>query len=471
MHRVYSNIAMKKILLFALTFLGSCKSDVVKKDDEILFCDTTKEKQIEVKDMKICSLYPDSLTFIQRKCVEKAYSFNHDPKFESWEVGPWSYQTEGYMTEEEKDAIAELSIWDYRKKYKSIDESIFKRRFKEVFGYNFESFSKFCDLEKTVAPVRAEKITNSLISIFSNPYRNFYISKKEKIIIDYFSFGISFDDSNDIKTFLLPSRMESGVRVGTIDNPIYFSSMDYLFHLNNYFFHEAGASRTWLIVNDKYFMSHLLIEYGYDGDNDINKMVLMENKRKNMEIIDVPLSSFHIYPDGKLKILDNLLNTAAELSTADTSDYFSWATSVIDSFCVYSRRSGFELNDAQNDSENSYDYASQIKNLTLSQRRELVAHIVNYMQPVYEKYLGTDMGYGNVDSDLGDMRILDCFWNYMMGDHEVIAEIEDNNYYGLSNLQALIEKMKEFKPFYNSKTGAFEPWAYVPLRYQTLEEN
>ncbi len=446
---------MKKIASFimSMTLFVNCGTNNDSSKEEI--CDAPKS-QVEKNEniMKSTNLYQDSLTPIQRSCVEKVFKFRSLPEFEDVPYSAWD--AKGYLSKEEKEALIQLSLLDFNKIYKPVDDNTFFSRFRKIFGKDFD--------------LKLRQSTTEMFVCFSNPEVYYHVLKKERIIVDSHNYGIGFMQFDDVNSVVPYSRIAC-VTLGSLDDPIYVKGSDYLFHLNNYLFNENGASRTWLIINDKYFMSHLLLDFGYDGDKDINKMVLKENKRKNMEIIDVPLSSFHIYPDGKLKILDNLLNTAAELSTADTSDYFSWATSVIDSFCVYSRRSGFELNDAQNDSENSYDYASQIKNLTLSQRRELVAHIVNYMQPVYEMYLGTDMGYGNVDSDLGDMRILDCFWNYMMGDHEVIAEIEDNNYYGLSNLQALIEKMKEFKPFYNSKTGAFEPWAYVPLRYQTLEEN
>ena len=187
-------------------------------------------------------------------------------------------------------------------------------------------------------------------------------------------------------------------------------------------------------------------------------MVLKKNQEEDSETIDAPLYAFHIYPDGKLKILDGILKTAVDISTADCAEYFKWATSIVDLF----GKTNF-------DSKGSYikdDFCPKIKNLTLSQRREIVAHVVNYMQPVYEKFIGSGMNYGNPNSDFGDQLIIGCFWNYMMNDHEVIADFEKNNYYGLPNLESLISSMKNFKPFYNEESGEFEPWEYIPMRYR-----
>ncbi len=57
-----------------------------------------------------------------------------------------------------------------------------------------------------------------------------------------------------------------------------------------------------------------------------------------------------------------------------------------------------------------------------------------------------------------------------MQDHDLISEIEKNNYYGLTNLESLVLAMKDFEPFYNEETGVFEPWNYVPMRYRNAGE-
>lgn len=403
--------------------------------------------------MEAKTLYPDSLTEIQRKCVEKKFEFIKDPQYEDSKYP--AHKLEGYMTDAERDALIEISILQLRKRYKSVEDSVFSRRFQEVFGYEFNAFVKLLDSEHLTKPNGEEKISNSCIEFVPyDPYRDFYISQKEKVIVDKFNFGGDFEMSDDIKSFTPTSRLEQ-VSLGTSKNVIETSSFDYIFHLNNYLFNEANVSRTWLLNKDKYFMAHLLIQYGYDGDNEINKMVLKAYQNKNEEVLDMPVEAFHIYPDGKVKILDGLLKTAADMSTAECGDYFDWATSIV-----------YLLNGSDDSTEKSW----RVKYLTMPQRREIIGHIVDYMQPVYEKYLGSNDKYGPLSYDFGDLQIIDCFWNSLMQDHDLISEIEKNNYYGLPHLESLIVAMKDFKPFYDEKTGEFEPWNFIPMRYRDSED-
>ena len=401
----------------------------------------------EMKDSihATANLYPDSLTPIQKSCVEKAYYYATDPKYDSWEIGPWD--VDDLMTKEEKDALIELAIWNYRKIYKPIENNVFNKRIQTVFGYDFDS----------LAQMSGKKQTDNLISLCSpNPDIEFLISKKANVIIFWQNLFINFKEYDNISSFY-PSDRTDSISVG--NNQI--SSLDYLYHLNNYLFNEANVSRTWLINNDKYFMSHLLIQYGYDGDNEINKMVLKKNRDNDVEIIDMPVAAFHVYPDGKVKILDGLLKSAAELSTADCADYFEWATSIVDRFnaSAFYKEAPSDDYDRSNPLEVEYHrYSQKIHNLTTSQRREIVAHVVNYMQPVYEKYIDGNMSYGSQSLDYGDLRIIDCFWNYMMNDHEVIADFETNNYYGLPELESLISSMKNFKSLHRSSDVITSAW-------------
>lgn len=445
-----TKLSKKSFFVFFMALFSACSSTINNG---------TKEIDSNNNAMSTERIYPDSLTPIQKSCVEKAYYYATDPKYDSWEIGPWD--VDDLMTKDEKDALIELAIWNYRKIYKPIENKVFNKRIRTVFGYDFDS----------LAQMSGKKQTDNLISLCSpNPDIEFLISKKANVIIFWQNLFINFKEYDNISSFY-PSDRTDSISVG--NNQI--SSLDYLYHLNNYLFNEANVSRTWLITNDKYFMSHLLIQYGYDGDNEINKMVLKKNRDNDVEIIDMPVAAFHVYPDGKVKILDGLLKSAAELSTADCADYFEWATSIVDRFnaSAFYKEAPSDDYDRSNPLEVEYHrYSQKIHNLTTSQRREIIAHIVNYMLPVYGKYIDGNMSYGTQSLDYGDLRIIDCFWNAITFDHELIAEIEKNNYYGLPNLESLISSMKNFKPFYKEETNEFEPWEYVPMRYrqQNLEE-
>lgn len=443
-----TKLSKKSFFVFFMALFSACSSTINNGTKEI---DSNKNA------MSTERIYPDSLTPNQKSCVEKAYYYATDPKYDSWEIGPWN--VDNLMTKDEKDALIELAIWNYRKIYKPIENKVFNKRIRTVFGYDFDSLAK----------MSGKKQTDNLISLCSpNPDIEFLISKKANVIIFWQNLFVDFKEYDNISSFY-PSDRTDSISVG--NNQI--SSLDYLYHLNNYLFNEANVSRTWLINNDKYFMSHLLIQYGYDGDNEINKMVLKKNRDNDVEIIDMPVAAFHVYPDGKVKILNGLLKSAAELSTADCADYFEWATSIVDRFnaSAFYKEAPSDDYDHSNPLEVEYHrYSQKIHNLTTSQRREIIAHVVNYMLPVYEKYIDGNMSYGTQSLDYGDLRIIDCFWNAITFDHDLIAEIEKNNYYGLPNLESLISSMKNFQPFYNEETNEFEPWEYVPMRYRQQDE-
>ena len=59
-------------------------------------------KNVDDAEKNTANLYPDSLTPIQKSCVEKAYYYATDPKYDSWEIGPWN--VDDLMTKDEKDA-------------------------------------------------------------------------------------------------------------------------------------------------------------------------------------------------------------------------------------------------------------------------------------------------------------------------------------------------------------------------------
>lgn len=451
--------------LFVLSFV--CCVDHENKTSN------TEQKQEEKKiNKKYLSL--DSLTQSQKNCVKKAFDFRFDTKYPDVPYCFW--EADGYLNNDEIDAVAELSLWDYYKKYKGIDKSIFLSRFKEIFGQDFDSFSNNLDFEDKPNSINGKKISENLISIIpSEPYSYFLVSKKENMIINSSSFGFLFDVYDNINSLLPPSRSEVGVQLGSSDNLIEVPHLDYLYHINNYLFNQSDSSRTWMLANDKYFMSHLLIQYGYDGDIEINKMVLKETIANNVEIVDLPTSVFHIYPNGKMKIHDNLLKAVVELSTQEESSYFEWANSIVYSLIdrqVKNEDDGenVEEDDEDYDSSNSLavainDYRQQLKNLSIEQKREIIAHVVNYIHPVYKSYIDENMSYGSASLDFGDLRIVDCFWNCIVNDHGMVDFIEKNNYFGLANLKSLILEMRDFQAFYNKETGGFEPWAYSPEEY------
>ena len=148
----------------------SLTNDNKKNDiDEV----RSKNANIEMENF-----FCDSLSSIQKKCIQTVFKFKNDPKYADVSYSSWD--VEGYMTDDELDAISELSIWDLRKKrnVNPVDDTVFFKRFKDVFGYDFDSFSKFLDWEDEVPhKIRGTMYNHNLITILPiDPYRNFYIS-------------------------------------------------------------------------------------------------------------------------------------------------------------------------------------------------------------------------------------------------------------------------------------------------------
>ena len=54
-----------------------------------------------------------------------------------------------------------------------------------------------------------------------------------------------------------------------------------IFYRNQFIFHDSKAALTWLMNNDRNFLSDLFLEYGYDKSDVINKMMLDEIKVVN----------------------------------------------------------------------------------------------------------------------------------------------------------------------------------------------
>ena len=59
---------------------------------------------------------------------------------------------------------------------------------------------------------------------------------------------------------------------------LYYSIDTAYFYRNQFIFHDSKAALTWLMNNDKNFLRHLFLEYGYDKSDVINKMMLDEIK-------------------------------------------------------------------------------------------------------------------------------------------------------------------------------------------------
>lgn len=222
-------------------------------------------------------------------------------------------------------------------------------------------------------------------------------------------------------------------------------NMEWLLHLNQYILYDNQASFIWLSINAPDFLKDLLLTFGYDKEERINKLVLDDD---NISLMN---KFFSRDTYGKVKIHEGVLRTIGQFSLEDCSKYFEAASSFVDLIGYHPRR--------ENDNRNAYP---ALEGLTLKERHQIIAYVINTLQPLYEKYNGEE-GYGNLDQF--DIGIVDCFWNAFFDDHELLQDIEANNCYNLPNLTKLLQKIRQDERLINEQTGTLEPWKWSPKKY------
>lgn len=200
-----------------------------------------------------------------------------------------------------------------------------------------------------------------------------------------------------------------------------------------------------------------------DSDNESESLdIVMKKIVSGNESSDI-LAQYISYGEGnKLRIHTEVLERVSELSTETCSDYFESASDVVNLVAYVATYD--KVREKKKREEHPL-----LKKLTLAQRRKIIAYIVNTLQPLYEKYNPIfDSGYGHIDKYF--VGIVDCFWNAMVYDHELLREIERNNCYNLPNLTKLIEELRQQDRFINPETGELEPWRFSPENYLPEDE-
>lgn len=228
------------------------------------------------------------------------------------------------------------------------------------------------------------------------------------------------------------------------DNVYLRWNCDGIYHWNNYILHGNKGSLVWLKNNGYiYSLQQLFYFFGYDKEEMINKSILDE--LGNDPVSNYPRTFVGWDIGEKLQIREGLLKTIEGNSTASDSKYYT----ITKDFMYY-----FAYTPGEDIPEDDYR-----RQFTVAERRKVIAYMIDAIQPLYEKYNGND-GYGVDDKYF--IGVEDAIWNILFDDHELLRQIEANDCYGLPNLAALLQKMREDDRFVNPQTGVLEPWKWSP---------
>ncbi|MBP5455135.1 MAG: hypothetical protein J6Y37_01390 [Paludibacteraceae bacterium] len=396
----------------------------------------------------------DSLTPAQKSVIRKTFELLNDTTVED-EV---PFNSQDIFTPEEFDAKMELSVKFYNLNNLQISENVFRRRIKEIFGYE-----KVSDIDKHLL---WQDLSENTVSMRQpNDFEEFWISQSSRAILPGRMVNIRFADHRDIQSYEYKS---DEYRVGNYIDTTKIYAKDIYAHYNNYIFNGKASSGVWLLLYEKYFMYHLVMNFGYDGDSALCRAFLRDYLRGgDYEVFDMPFTVVHFYPDGRHKILDGVLQEVAELSTSDNSSCFDWAENELYRYAGTASKyaSSIEEEEEDDDEDRYIDpmmrYAmrldSSINALSFKDRCEIVAHITNYIYPVFLEHIDGNPDYGDVSMHARGIDIPTSFWNAIFRDHELFYEINRNDGYDLPHLQELLMVIRSDDRFYD-KDGKLAPW-------------
>lgn len=413
----------------------------------------TQIKKIENTMTPIMIEKRESYTPAQRSVIRKIFDLNNDTSVYN-EV---PYYSKEIFTPEEFDAQIELCAQKYNYRNLHISEETFRKRLKEVFGYDeVKRFPKEL--------LWRDYSENTVIMSQPEDFENFWISNSSKTIMHDRIVDIKFSNMRDITTYIPKASLcdSSWANFTCYDDRWKISTIDLYYHWNNYIFNESKASRVWLLKNDIYFMTHLITNFGYDGDMELNKALLGDIiEGGNPSLYDQPFSVVHFYPEGRIKIMDGLLKTMEELSTAENTDYYYWATNELYRYAQTAEIGYNEVNDEEDGEYSAKEKEGQsfVNDLSFKQRCEIIAHITNYIYPVCLKFIEENSEYGDPRMHAMGIDIPPSFWNVIFRNHEILYEIDRNNCYGLPNLQQLLTTINSDPRFYNEE-GKLAPWDF-----------
>lgn len=414
------------------------------------------EKKIVVARKSVAQSKWDSLTPEQQSVLRKTLeSYKGDT---TEDLGTSPYFPRDILTPEEYDAEMELNVRYYNLRKLHISESQFCKRFKEIFGYD-----DVADMDDQLLLRRLSK--NTVIVDLPDVYDyDFYLSQSSRVVISTVMMHISFSDYESVFSYEYESVGKSDSIISIIgENAVKFSSIDWFYHCNNYLFNDGASSRAWLLAYNKYFMYHLIMTFGYDGDSELNRNFLWDYLQGVRNLFDKPFSVVHFYPDGRYKIRNGLLKQMTELLVQGNSLCYLWAEDELERYCLTDKQKSKNQKNKEGDDlyipPDKMQLDSAIGALPFEKRCEVIALIANAIYPVFLENSDGNCEYSDVWLQSCNINIPTSFWNAINKEHNLLSEIDRNNCYGLPYLQELMSVIRNDRRFYDEE-GNLAPWKF-----------
>lgn len=203
-----------------------------------------------------------------------------------------------------------------------------------------------------------------------------------------------------------------------------FENINKIVARNKYLFNDSKADLAWLLANDKEFLKQLVIVFGYDKEEKINKQVIdnlyKSYTKSGQNWYATKLGEIFFIKDcqGKLKIQEGLLNYVSKNTTKD-DDHFIYA---LGNYLGYLFKE---------DKDDMFSEAPS-KKFNLEEKAKIIAYVANIESPAFYKYkpLNSSTSWQKAGTSL---------YNITRAHPEILKIIEKNNYYELNPLKKVIE--------------------------------
>ncbi|MCS4302305.1 hypothetical protein [Chryseobacterium sp. BIGb0232] len=261
---------------------------------------------------------------------------------------------------------------------------------------------------------------------------SYYLIKNNRFITELFAIPEIIDYST-----AFPETKSFEDKVNNIQNDVHitkwnedknlsqkrFENINKLVARNKYLFNNSKADLAWLLANDKEFLKKLVITFGYDKEQKINKQVIDDLYKSYTQSGQIwygaKLGEVFFTKDcqGKLQTQEGLLNYVSQ-NTNENDDRFIYALS---KYIVYLFKE---------DKDGIFSEAPS-KKFTLEEKAKIVAYVANIESPAFYKYkpLNSNSAWRNAGTSL---------YNITAAHPEILKIIEKNNYYGLTALKEVI---------------------------------
>lgn len=325
--------------------------------------------------------------------------------------------------------------------FKFIDDELFLKKIKTVFGriIDMKLASKYLYLT-TLDNCNKELVfyTNDHTVQINPP--SYYIIKKDNFITELFSvpqiidyqkeYSKIADIENNIKTDLIKNSMRIQLylwkEAEKNKEPEYNlknlrkKNIQTLVARNMYLFNDNRAYFKWLLLNDEDFMEKLVTTFGYYDDKELLKWVVENTKFDKDNPQDLDKLFWNKKCSRTVKLNLEIFSVLKEVIKPNGIDYFEPLKEYIMYLLINK-----EIR----------------KELPLQDRAKLLAHLV-YFGEQY-RY---DKNYNNQSFFMQRIELFDL-------DGSLKKEIENNNFYNLSDYKNLYEKSKEYQGQLTDENG------------------